>query len=533
MADEGFLDAYLDEANDQLQKLNENMIDFENSGDEEALNELFRATHTLKSSSASMEFNNTSDLAHRMEDVFDALRDDEIEEGSELFELLYHSIDVLDDAVQHIEDEGEEPKSDFSNVRQMLDKAGKGEDFGSVDKDKASDNDVDNTNVSNTEINKIEVDAGTLDDLVNAVGELMIVEKKMRGDLSPFENKEVENAMNQFKRLGENIRQNITKARMVPVSQVFARFPRTVRDLSSETGKEINFEMEGTDLRLDRTVLDEIDEPVIHMIRNSVDHGIEKPDVREQKGKPREGNITLEAARKGDKAIITVEDDGRGINIDEVKEKAIEKEMISENEAESMSKREIAELIFDPDFSTTDEVTDLSGRGVGMSVVKQTAERLQGTYDVETERGKGTSFSLELPISLAIIKCFVMKIAGKRFGIPIKAVEHVKRISDDEIKSLEGEDVFVFEDREIPLINLGKRLDLSERSNLNDEGDNITVIVVSVGKQKAGLRVDSVTTIEKFVIKELDFIKHPSIAGSSILPDGTPISILDTSQIIR
>jgi two-component system chemotaxis sensor kinase CheA len=512
MPDEEFLDAFLDEANENLQKLNDNMVEFEQEGDEDALNELFRATHTIKSSAGSMGFDTTSDLSHKMEDVYDALRSDEIEGDDELFDLLYVGIDTLEDFVGNVEDEGEEPDEDISDLIEALKNASEGEEYEKVE---ASEDEED----ENLEVDKIQVGADNLDDLMNAVGELMIIQKKLRQELSPFDSREVEEAMNQFKRLGDEIQQDLTRARMVPVSQVFDRFPRMVRDLSSKTDKEVNFEMEGTDLRLDRTVLDEIDEPIIHMLRNAVDHGIED-----------EGTITLKAERKGDKALISVEDDGQGIDTEKVKQKAISNDIITEEEADDMGRQEAMELLFNPNLSTNDEVTELSGRGVGMSVVRTTAERLQGTYNIESERGEGTKIEIELPISLAIVKCFVIEVADRRYGIPINTVERIKNMYEENVRTMEGSRVFIYEDSEIPMVDLREKF--FERE-LEVREDDPKIVVVYIGKEKAGVVVDEITEIEDFVIKDIDFIDQPWLAGSSIMPDGTPLTILDTSNIIK
>lgn len=512
MPDEEFLDAFLDEANENLQKLNDNMVDFEQEGDEEALNELFRATHTIKSSAGSMGFDTTSDLSHKMEDVYDALRSDEIGGDDELFDLLYVGIDTLENFIEYVEDESEEPDEDIGDLIEALKNASEGEEFEKVE---ASEDEED----ENLEVDKIQVGADNLDDLMNAVGELMIIQKKLRQELSPFDSREVEEAMNQFKRLGDEIQQDLTRARMVPVSQVFDRFPRMVRDLSSKTDKEVNFEMEGTDLRLDRTVLDEIDEPIIHMLRNAVDHGIEE-----------EGTITLKAERKGEKAVISVEDDGKGIEKDRVREKALSKNMITEDGARDMTREEILKLLFKPNFSTSEEVTELSGRGIGMSVVKNTAERLQGTYKIESERGEGTKIELVLPISLAIVKCFVVEVDDHKYGIPVNTVERIKNYEEENIRTMEGSKVFIYENSELPMVDLREKFFEKE---VDERDEEPKIVVVYIGKEKAGVIVDRITEIEDFVIKDIDFIDQPWLAGSSILPDGTPLTILDTSNVIK
>jgi two-component system chemotaxis sensor kinase CheA len=461
-----------------------------------------------------------------MEDVFDALRDGKIDRSPELFDLLYTGVDNLERFYNEIDESREVQDDDVSELIDNLKKASEGEEFGDVDHG-GTDPDAENR-----DIESIKVDADTLDNLLNSVGELMIIEKKLRKELDTTRNREIRQAVDQFKRLGEDIRDQLMTARMVPVSQVFERFPRTVRDISKDTGKKIDFEINGGGLRMDRTVLEEISDPVLHMLRNAIDHGIEPPEERERKGKDREGQLKLEASREGEEAVITVEDDGRGIDVEKIVDKAIENELITSNRANKLSGDEKIDLMFDPNLSTNNDVTELSGRGVGMSIVKQTAEQLQGTYNVETEENEGTKIELRLPITLAIVKCFIMEAGGKTFGVPINGIEHVKKVTRDELKTIEGKEVFVFEDQELPMVDLDERF--SERGEYDPEADQeFEVVIIYIGKKKAGVKVSSINQIEEFVIKDVDFLQQENIAGSSILPDGTPIPILDTRNILR
>lgn len=523
MSDDDFLDVFLEELGENVQTLNKSMMDYERERSEEALDEMFRATHTIKSSAASMGFDELSELSHKMEDVFDALRDDEIEADNQVFNLLYSGIDTLEEFLHEARKTGDAPDVDASDTIAKLEKVKKGEEIEDTSKDLDFE--------AGSDVQDIKVESEILDNLLNSVGELMIIEKKLRDELEPFEDESVERAMKQFQRLGESIRQELTHARMVPVSQVFERFPRTVRDLSQKTEKEVVLDISGEDLRLDRTVLDEIDEPILHMIRNAIDHGIEDPKTRVENGKPATGRIELRARRQGDKAVITVEDDGRGVDTEEIVQSAIENDIITSQEAQNMDRDEKLELMFDPNLSTTEDVTELSGRGVGMSTVKKTVEKLQGKYNIESEPGEGTKIELRLPISLAIVKCFIIESGGKTFGIPINGIEHVKRITNDEVQTIEGREVFRYDDQELPLVDLSERFS-DDESEVNEDGD-FPLIIVYIGKRRAGLKVDEIKDTEEFVIKDIDFIEQENIAGSSVLPDGTPIPILDTSHILN
>jgi two-component system chemotaxis sensor kinase CheA len=517
-----YLDIYLEEFQEEIQELNDNMLKYEDEGSEEALDQLFRSTHTIKSSSASMEFDTVSELAHKLEDVFDALRNDEIERNDQIFNILYTGVDKLETFYNQIDENGDIQEKNIDTLIENLEKVEKGEEIEEVEKDTEME--------SSEDVENIKVEADKLDKMLNSIGELTIIQKKIRDEIDPKENDDLRTALDQFKRLGEELRDELMGARMVPVSQIFDRFPRTVRDLSSDAGKNVSLEIEGDDLRLDRTVLEEVGDPVLHMLRNAVDHGIEPPEERKRKDKDPEGQITLSTWREGDEAVITVEDDGRGIDPEKVVDKAIENDIITSNEANSMTKDEKLNLIFNSNLSTNEEVTEVSGRGVGMSIVRQTAERLQGKYSIESELNEGTKVEMRLPITLAIVKCFIIEAGAEKFGIPINGVEHVKNITDEDIKTIEGQEVIVYRDNELPLIDLTEKF--SEDGEVDLEQKEFPALIMLLGNKSACLKVGSINQIEEFVIKETEFLNLSSMSGSAILPDGTPIPILDVRNIM-
>ncbi|MFB6208012.1 MAG: chemotaxis protein CheA [Candidatus Nanohaloarchaea archaeon] len=514
---ENMLGMYIEEANENVKQLNEGMLEYEDSESEEALNAMFRASHTIKSSSASMGFDDVSELAHTMEDVFDNLQDNELDTWPGLFDLLYASIDALEEMVDEVEENEEPPKKDISDLIEKLEKAKDGEKV-------ELDEDQKNTEEEFEEVSEIKVDVERLDTLMNLVGELLIVEKKLRHISEESETDDFNSSLDQLRRLGEDIRNEISQARMIPVSQVFDRFPRTVRDLSRRTEKEIDFNIEGGDLRMDRTIIEELGEPIIHILRNAVDHGIEPPEERLEKGKPREGRITLKAEREGNEAIISVEDDGQGVDTEKVVEKAVEQGVLDEDHSE-LSEQEKLNLLFNSGMSTNEEVTDLSGRGVGLNVVKNTAEELHGSYDISTEEGGGTRIEMQLPLSLAVVRCFLVQVGDTRYGIPINTILRVLEYDEVNVKKLEKSRVFAYEDEEIPVIDLGRELGEETR-----EEDNL--IVVESGNRRAGLLVDKILDVEDFVSKELDLLDIEGVAGVSMLSDGNPVLILDFSEII-
>lgn len=515
---EQMLQTYLEEADEKIDELNEGMLDYEQEGSKKGLKLMFRASHTLKSSSASMGFDGISELAHKMEDVFDELRSGNIEANEDIFNLLYKSIDTLDEMVKHVREETEAPDRDVSDLIDKLGKAEKGEDF-DVEKESQEQN--------FGGVTEIKVGVDRLDKLMNLVGELLIKQKEISRTAEEEGVEKLESAMNQMERLGEDIRGEVSGARMIPVSQVFDRFPRTVRDLSSRTGKDVDFEVQGSDLRMDRTIVEELGEPIIHILRNAVDHGIESAEERKQKGKSEKGKILLKAEREGNSAKITVKDDGRGVDTEKVVEKAIEKNVITRQKANNMSEQEKLELLFSSDMSTNDEVTELSGRGVGLSVVKATTQKLRGSYSIESEEDEGTEISMKLPLSMAVTRCFLVEAGDSSFGIPINTVDRAMRMQEVETKSLESNEILLYEEDDIPLI------DLQEKLNVEGESQGEIIILAEVANEKVGIKVDQIVDVEDFVSKELDLIDVDGIAGVTMLSDGTPLIILDVAEVME
>lgn len=514
---EQMLKPYLEEANEKISELNEGMLDYEQEGSAEGLKLMFRASHTLKSSSASMGLDNISELAHKMEDVFDELRDGGLEPDSDTYDLLYKSIDTLEEMVEHVEEESAAPDIEVNELIDKLKKAEEGEEF----EVETESQDEDFGGVS-----EIKVSVSRLDKLMNLVGELLIKEKEINRIAEKHDIDELSSEMDQMRRLGEDIRSEVSDARMIPVSQVFDRFPRTVRDLTQRTEKDVDFEIEGSDLRMDRTIIEELGEPIIHMLRNAVDHGIEPPEERRDGGKDPEGSILLKAQREGNSAKITVKDDGRGVDTEEVVAKAIDKGVITREQAEDMAREEKLDLLFNSDMSTNEEVTELSGRGVGMSVVKTTVQKLHGSYSIESEIGEGTKVSMKLPLSLAVTRCFLVKIADSKVGIPINTVRRAMHMKNLDTRTLESHELFLYEGEDIPL------LDLSERMDVDGESSGRVVILVEVGNENLGLKVDEIVDVQDFVSKDLDLMDVDEVAGVTMLSDGTPLVILDIAELV-
>jgi len=375
----------------------------------------------------------------------------------------------------------------------------------------------------------VRVDIERLDTLMNLVSELIII----KNGLETVENTDqnFNDQIEYLERITTNLHDAVMKVRMVPIERVFNRFPRLIRDLARKLDKQIELNMTGEDTELDRTVIDEIGDPLVHLIRNSGDHGLETPSVRIKNGKDAVGHVELNAYQDGNNVVIEVADDGNGIDIKRVKTKAIEKGTISVEQADAMSDQEIIELLFRPSFSTSDVISDVSGRGVGLDVVKTKIEALGGDIEVETELGKGSKFIIRLPLTLAIIQALMVNIADEKYAIPLNTIQNIEDVSVQDIKYIQNEEVINLRGQVIPIIRLDGILEIERE---DDGREIITVVIVKKGDKKAGFIVDSLIGQQEIVIKTLGkFLTNiRMIAGATILGDGEVALILDINTLV-
>lgn len=371
-----------------------------------------------------------------------------------------------------------------------------------------------------------------LDKIMNLVGELVINKIALLQLTSDDRNGEIKRIAGNIDRLTSDLHDLVMQVRMVPVSQIFDRFPRLVRDLSLQKAKTIDLVMEGRDIEIDRTVLDEIGEPLIHLLRNSIDHGIETPDERKKANKNPVGKIRLSAQRSGDHVIIEVEDDGAGLDPEKLRESAVQKGFVNEDEAEKMSRNELVSMIFLPGFSTSKEVTETSGRGIGLDVVKTKIAALGGTVQFETRLGRGTKTSIKVPLTLAIIKAILVKDSGQTFTIPTSQVSEIIRAKQSDIKLLGRTDAIVVRGKVIPVVHLHKLLGLE---GSNEEEFELLITYLGDEKTKLGLVVDSVLRQQDILVKPLsETLKGlKGISGATILGDGQVVLVLDVGQFIN
>lgn len=390
---------------------------------------------------------------------------------------------------------------------------------------------------SNPVSHTVRVDIEKLDVLMNLVSELIIAKNGLvsasntEGDESNTINQSFSEQIEYLERVTTNLHESVMKVRMMPIESVFSRFPRMIRDLNKKLGKKMELYMSGEETELDRTVIDEIGDPIMHLLRNSADHGLESAEVRKERGKSEVGSIFLDAFQEGNNVVIEVRDDGNGIDVEKVKAKAVEKGTITQEQADAMSDKEAVDLLFRPSFSTAEKVTDVSGRGVGLDVVKSKIEALGGDVDVKTKYGEGSTFSIRLPLTLAIIQALMVKLGDEKYAISLGSIETIEDIPISEIKYVHAKEVIHLRGNVIPLIRLRDLLDVPGEP---EESDNITVVVVRKGDKQAGLVVDSLIGQMEIVIKSLGkYIRiNKMISGATILGDGSVALIIDANTLV-
>ena len=383
----------------------------------------------------------------------------------------------------------------------------------------------------------VRVDIDKLDTLMNLVSELIIA----KNGLVSINNSASENStvgrqnfneqIEYLERVTTSLHESVMNVRMVPIETVVNRFPRMIRDLSKKLDKKMELYMTGEETELDRTVIDEIGDPLMHLLRNSADHGLEHADVRAQRGKPEVGTIFLNAYQDGNNVVIEVGDDGNGIDVEKVRNKAIEKGTITPEQAEAMTDKDIIDLLFRPSFSTSEKITDVSGRGVGLDVVKSKIEALGGDVEVKTKLGEGSTFIVRLPLTLAIIQALMVKLGDEQYAISLGSIETLEDITKDDIKYVNSKEVIHLRDKVIPIIRLGKLLDVESS---NEDSENMTVVIVRKGDKRAGIVVDSLIGQMEIVIKSLgSYINvNKMISGATILGDGDIALIIDANTLV-
>lgn len=528
----------------------------ENPNDDELINKVFRAFHTIKGTSAFMGLPPISDFTHLLETMLSMVRDDEIGFDTACADISLEAIDIINNMLDVIEvSEGGDrlPKPlNYDRLIIVLERIASeaiapekalaeeggiqynapvesNEEVLENGEAKANGTAKNTSDDSQTEAS-VRVNISRLDQLIDMIGELVIAHSVVAQDESIPDHSKLQKKINHTSKILRELQDTSLTLRMVPLKGTFHKMNRLVRDLSKKAGKEVKLSTFGEDTEIDRNMVDIINEPLVHMVRNAIDHGIETPEERKRSGKPEQATVWLRASQEGGKVVIEIEDDGRGINKKKVLEKAVNKGLV---DAEAnLTDKEIHNLIFLPGFSSTDEVTDLSGRGVGMDVVRRSIENLKGKVDIESEEGHGTKIIIELPFTLAITDGMLVRVGGQRFIVPILNIDRAFRAKKKDIFTVMGNSEKVsIRGETVPVIRLHDHFGITEGTESLTDG---TLLAIRNANKKYALLVDEVIGQQQLVGKSINMVnemKH--ISGGAILGDGTVGLILDTAALMR
>lgn len=584
-------ESFLVETKEILEQLDLDLVELENSPDDsDLLNKIFRSFHTIKGTAGFLGLVKLQKITHNGEDILNKLRKGEMRINEAIMDAILKAYDSIGELVEVIEankNEDYDAEGVIAQLQSVLDgsapapaaKAPAAEEpkpeavpepeLKPVEEVQAPPAPVEQP-VAEPEIEQIEipkpkqiveqpkkdptqavtakkgentirVDVERLDDLLNFVSEL-VLGRNMLAQINTEANIEYEgtklarslsDATRQIDLMTTELQLAVMKTRMVRIGKVFNRFPRVVRDLAKDAGKKIQLIIKGEETELDKTLIEEINDPLVHLVRNSADHGVEAPEDRVKAGKNEKGTITLSAEHEGNNIIITIEDDGKGIDPEKIKEKAISKGIVSAEKAKELSKQEVFNLIFSPGFSTAEKVTNVSGRGVGMDVVKTNVTKLRGIINIESEVGQGTKMIIKLPLTLAIIHGLLVNVDGEIVVIPLNSVIEIVRVSKDAISSVNQNEVIKLRDTVLPLLNIAQLL--YHKPVIEKDDDQQYIVVVGIAEKKFGLKVDDLLGQKEVVIKSLgNYLGNvEGIAGSTIMGDGKVVMIADIAELVN
>jgi two-component system, chemotaxis family, sensor kinase CheA len=548
---------YLEDARQHLEALDHCLLTLEREGaDADTVAAVLGPLHTLKGNSGMIGFSAIKDYVHRLEDVFARVRDGGLALDPEAFDRLFAGATALRDAIEQAGRDGVEGRDlgpERAELERMCASPVVGEDARAGDGSspaltalpaggaitpgaaRAVERRQDTRYTARSSV--VRVEFAQLDHLLNLVGELIIHRTKLQDMAKTMAEdhgargaaRDLLAAVNQVAAVSQQLQETVMDVRMLPIRHVFERFPRLVRDLARETGKEIELILEGESTRIDKAIIDEIGEPLVHLVRNSVDHGIEPPAVRVTNGKTPTGTILLSATQESNHVVITIMDDGAGIDADMVRRKAVERGLLKSDE--DLSDRDVIQLIFSQGFSTRESITEVSGRGVGLDVVLRSIERLNGLVEVETVPGVGTKFIIQLPLTLAIISALLVDVSGRTYAVPLASVVESLKLRREEVHTIGGHETLRVRERIVPLVRLARLFGLSE-----EEGPGVReyVVIIGRGDKRVGAIVNRLRGQQEVVIKALD----PSVsgttvamAGATIMGDGRVVLILDVASL--
>ena len=518
MSESNYREMYVSEALEHVEMMNQTLLKLEEKpGDRGFLDEIFRSAHTIKGMASTMGYDETRELCKNIENIFDNIRNGAEKLTHHLTSAIFTSVDLLQRLISD-----EKLKVDLTPYLKKLENPEE-----EVEGIESREDTATTASASTT----IRVKMTDLDSLVNLVGELLISKMRLEQTVQNNNMDEAKTVLQEVTRLITDLQYQSMNIRLVPLDQVFSRFSRTVRDTSQKLAKKVNLEMNASGIELDRSVLDSITDPLLHILRNCVDHGLEFPDERTKAGKSETGTIVLTAARKGENIVITIVDDGKGIDAERVKAKAIENGLITSAEAAKMTHDDAIQLIRSAGLSTAKEVTDVSGRGVGMDVVISQVEAQGGVVKITSKKGEGTTMTLSLPLSLSIIRGLLIVVGKQRFVLPLSSIVTTLRIPPADIFSLHGTDVVKLQGKIVPLIKLDELLNM-DVDRTDDQ--HVTIVVIDQEGKQHGLIIDEFERNQDIVIKKLDKSDSSDLfSNATILPDGKVALVLDPSLLIH
>ena len=575
---------FVTESEETLDKVDPLFVELEAKGhDQEILNKLFRSVHTIKGAAGFLGLQSMVDVAHSAENIMKKLREGEIAISRRLMDAVLKSVDMLRLLLRHVKDK-DGAQENIGPVVQELNaalelalqaagavaatapageqKIGRSPDKSPTPGAPALKSEL-RTPGSEPEattagqpliaeagpaaaaapdrqdaLQTLRVDVNKIDKVMDLTGEVVLVRNRLLNIVNRLEHQYSDDhdvqslleAVSFLDLITSDMQLGVMKMRMQPIAKVFGKFPRLVRDISGPLGKAVELRVSGEDTEVDKSVIEQIGDPMVHIIRNAVDHGLETPQERLGKGKPAAGTISISAAQKGTQIVIEVSDDGRGIDVEKVKRKAIEKQLITGDDAARMTDEALVNLVFLPGFSTAEVATELSGRGVGMDVVKTNISKLNGTVEIISKKGAGTTFSIRIPLTLAIIQTLMVRSGGSRYAIPLAPVEETLTVSKDSISDMGGTEALVIRGKVYPLFNLAEII-----GSGGNGGVLRYAVVVAIGDKRFCIGVDELLGQEEVVIKTVSGINtgSSSILGATITGEGKVVFILDLAAIAK
>jgi two-component system chemotaxis sensor kinase CheA len=529
---------FRDECDELIAQIDSDLLQLEElaseeRSDPERINSLFRALHTIKGSAGMLQFQDVATLAHRLENVCDLLRTGAGVAAKPLLDALFDGRDLLTALIRcSIGGTAPPPPGTAEELHARLDAAISGsQETKTPPREKtALQTDAGETRGRGR---TIRVDIARLDDLVDLVGELVIAKNRIvqiSGAMEPpAGGAELRSAAARLARVTAELQESIMRARMVRIAGVFERFPRLVRDLAKAGGKDVELIVEGEQTSLDKTLVDELGEPLMHLVRNCVDHGIESPRLRRESGKAQTATLRLQAYREGNSAVVRVADDGAGIDLPRVKERAVAMGLIGP--LDEPDDHALLEMLFVPGFSTARTITEVSGRGIGMDVVRRSITRLSGTLEVETKRGEGTAFTIRLPLTLAILRALLVRIGGELYALPVEGVTESLRLDALDVRRESDGEVIAYRGAALPVLRGAEFFELGLKCSASD---NPLIVVLGAANRQVGLVVDELVAEEEIVVKPLSELvgSIPGIIGGTILGDGAIALIIDPVALV-